>query len=136
MVLKPPLLPTWLPGLSIARPPSNYPVQFHTIRWGFLSPQGVTFPNTPVSGALSLLCEIPFHTLRIGFAFSSNKYQRPQSIGNTSKSRSIVSRAAPVHPNTCTAQSFETSAALVDPAHLLRALAAAMEQMTQTGKSE
>lgn len=55
MVLKPPLFPTWLPGLSIARPPSNYPVQFRTIRWGFLFPQGVTSLNTPVSGALSPL---------------------------------------------------------------------------------
>lgn len=52
-------------SLQLSSPISHHPL-------GFLFPQGVTFLNTPVSGALSLLCEIPFHTLRVGFAFSSN----------------------------------------------------------------
>lgn len=134
MALNPPLFPTWLPGLSIAKPPSNSPVQFLTTSWDFLFPQGVTSLNTPVSSALSLLCEIPSHTLRIGFAFSSNEYQCPQSIAACPRAKVLcLVLLFLVHPNTCTAQSFETPTVL---ALLLRALAAAMEQMTQTGQSE
>lgn len=134
MALNPPLFPTWLPGLSIARPPSNSPVNFSPPA-GTSFPQGVTSLNTPVSSAVSLLCEIPSHTLRIGLAFSSNEYQCPQSAAACPRAK-VLSCAALVHPNTCTAQSFETPAVLADLALLLRALAAAMEQMTQTGQSE
>lgn len=131
MALNPPLFPTWLPGLSIARPPSNSTVQFLTTSWDFLFPQGVTSLNTPVSSAVSLLCEIPSHTPRTGLAFSSNEYQCPQSAAACPRAKVLCL----VHPNTCTAQSFETPAVLADLALLLRALAAAMEQMTQTGQS-
>lgn len=62
MVLKPPLVPTWLPGLSIARPPSNYPVQFRTIRWGFLFPRVSLFQTHQcLAHSLSF---VKFHSTR------------------------------------------------------------------------
>lgn len=53
-----------------------------------------------------------------------------------SESERIVSRAAPVVPTTSTTQSSDAAAVLADPALLLRALVAAMEQRTQAGQSE